>query len=77
MALVCRTTATTAATRDNLGLSVDVDEDGGVAEGVGGAGMVEPPLGCVGVGGVDVVELSSGCEVLDDRYNRSTNGRPN
>jgi hypothetical protein len=31
LALTCRTTVTTAATRDKLGLSVDMDEDGSVA----------------------------------------------
>jgi hypothetical protein len=51
---------TTAATRDKLGLSVDVDEDGGVAEGVV-EGVVEPSLLCVGV-----VELSSQCPVVGD-----------
>jgi hypothetical protein len=52
---MCRTTVTTAATRDKLGLTLDVDEDGGVAEGVV-EGVVEPPLFCVGVGGVGAVE---------------------
>jgi hypothetical protein len=65
LALMCRTTVTTAATRDKLGLSVDEDEDGGVAEGVV-EGVVEPPLLCVGVGGVNVVELLLRCAVVGD-----------
>jgi hypothetical protein len=49
LALMCRTTVTTAATRNKLSLSVDEDEDGGVAEGEV-EGVMEPPLLCVGVG---------------------------
>lgn len=57
---------TTAGTRENLCLSVDVVEDVGVAEGVGNVDMVEPPLGCVGVGDVGVGTPSSGCAVVGD-----------
>jgi hypothetical protein len=63
LVLMCRTTVTTAATRDKLGLTLDVDEDGAVAEGVV-EGVVEPPLLCVGAGAVGVVELSSLCPVV-------------
>ncbi len=49
LALMCQTTVTSAATRDKVGLSVDVNEDGAVAEGVV-EGVVEPPLLCVGGG---------------------------
>ena len=64
-ALMCRTTVTTAATRDKVGLSLDVDEDGGVAKDVVEVkGVVEPPLLCMGVGAVGVVELSSLCPVV-------------
>lgn len=64
---------------------MDVDKDGGVAEGVRNANMVEPSLGCVGVGGVGVGELSSRCMgvvvghvgvALDDHYHRSINVWP-
>ena len=50
LALICRTTVTTAATTENLCLSVDVAEDVGVAEGVGDVGVVEPTLGCLAGG---------------------------
>ena len=50
---------TTAATRENPCLSLDVAEDAGVAEGVEGGGVVELWSGCVAVGDVGVVELSS------------------
>jgi hypothetical protein len=71
LALMCRTTVTTAATRDNLDLSVDVAQDVGVAEGEGAVGVVEPSSRCVAVGVVDVGVAS------DDHYHRSINARPN
>jgi hypothetical protein len=64
LALICRTTVTTAATTENLCLSVDVAEDVGVAEGVGNVGVVEPTLGCLAGGAV--VESSSGCAAVGD-----------
>ena len=64
LALICRTTVTTAATTENLCLSVDVAEDVGVAEGVGNVGVVEPTLGCLAGGAV--VEPSSGCAAVGD-----------
>ena len=64
LALICRTTVTTAATTENLCLSVDVAEDVGVAEGVGDVGVVKPTLGCLA--GEGVVEPSSGCAAVGD-----------
>jgi hypothetical protein len=62
LALMSRTTVTTAATMENLCLSVDVAEDVGVAEGVGDVGVVEPTLGCLAGEGVE--EPSSGCAAV-------------
>ena len=64
LALICRTTVTTAATTEYLCLTVDVAEDVGVAEGVGDVGVVDPTLGCLAGGGV--VEPSSGCAAVGD-----------
>ena len=66
LALIGRTTVTTAATTENLCLSVDVAEDVGVAEGVGDVGVVEPTLGCVAEVGVAVGEPSLGCAAVGD-----------